>query len=332
MLSRIKLAFRVLLLLFLVFWLWAIWAGAQTATNASATSRTKPQPTALVQQVEKLKTSNFDLDRFAPTAGYHLDRWSRFGSISPRSYTFFWRSMRQNLSILSLASGSRKFTSRTVSGVDDVLTGELLHGPIKVVVFVLLLNIGLNIFDWSSRARTLLSKGLILVVARFSSYLAVKVSTCCSACGDGAMRTKRMVNLSSALFGHPNQSQCVHYRKRDSRYAQNMNVDITAAIASLSTVDWPWVWPLRILWRIYSARWQCLSTNLSALEIKSSWMGPRALSRLSGLRSTRVRNAEGHLIAVPNKTMGSAIVTNITRRPNIKTVMNFPLARTPPNR
>jgi MscS family membrane protein len=42
-----------------------------------------------------------------------------------------------------------------------------------------------------------------------------------------------------------------------------------------------------------------------------------------GLRSTRVRNSEGHLITVPNKTMGNATITNVTRRPNIKTEMNI---------
>jgi MscS family membrane protein len=42
-----------------------------------------------------------------------------------------------------------------------------------------------------------------------------------------------------------------------------------------------------------------------------------------GLRSTRVRNLDGHLITVPNKTMGNATITNITERPNIKTEMNL---------
>ncbi|MGZ8921201.1 MAG: mechanosensitive ion channel family protein, partial [Limisphaerales bacterium] len=42
-----------------------------------------------------------------------------------------------------------------------------------------------------------------------------------------------------------------------------------------------------------------------------------------GLRSTRVRNLDGHLITVPNKTMGNATITNISLRPNIKTVMNI---------
>jgi MscS family membrane protein len=44
-----------------------------------------------------------------------------------------------------------------------------------------------------------------------------------------------------------------------------------------------------------------------------------------GLRSTRIRNLDGHHVTVPNKTMGNEIITNITRRPTIKTEMNFGL-------
>jgi MscS family membrane protein len=42
-----------------------------------------------------------------------------------------------------------------------------------------------------------------------------------------------------------------------------------------------------------------------------------------GLRSTRIRNLDGHLVTVPNRTMANANVTNISKRPNIKTVMNI---------
>jgi MscS family membrane protein len=42
-----------------------------------------------------------------------------------------------------------------------------------------------------------------------------------------------------------------------------------------------------------------------------------------GLRSTRIRNLDGHLITVPNKTMGNATITNVTRRPTIRTIMDM---------
>jgi MscS family membrane protein len=43
------------------------------------------------------------------------------------------------------------------------------------------------------------------------------------------------------------------------------------------------------------------------------------------LRSTTVRNLDGHHVTIPNKLMGNAIITNITRRPTIKVEMNFGL-------
>src|SRR5205085_2127189 len=46
-----------------------------------------------------------------------------------------------------------------------------------------------------------------------------------------------------------------------------------------------------------------------------------------GMRSTRVRHPEGHLISVPNKTMGNAAITNMSRRASIKTSLNFALPR-----
>jgi MscS family membrane protein len=42
-----------------------------------------------------------------------------------------------------------------------------------------------------------------------------------------------------------------------------------------------------------------------------------------GMRSTRVRTADGHLVAVPNKTVANATIINITRRQSIRTVMNI---------
>jgi MscS family membrane protein len=44
-----------------------------------------------------------------------------------------------------------------------------------------------------------------------------------------------------------------------------------------------------------------------------------------GLRSTRVRNLDGHLVTIPNKTVGNATITNVAARPNIKSEFNLGL-------
>ena len=45
-----------------------------------------------------------------------------------------------------------------------------------------------------------------------------------------------------------------------------------------------------------------------------------------GLRSTRVRSPDGHHVTIPNKSVGSDIITNVTRRTNIRTEINLGLA------
>ncbi len=52
-----------------------------------------------------------------------------------------------------------------------------------------------------------------------------------------------------------------------------------------------------------------------------------------GLRSTRVRNLDGFLVTVPNRTVANASISNVSKRPTIKTVMNIGLTYdTPHNR
>jgi MscS family membrane protein len=50
-----------------------------------------------------------------------------------------------------------------------------------------------------------------------------------------------------------------------------------------------------------------------------------------GLRSTRVRNQDGYLVSIPNKNMASANIVNVSKRPNIKTVMNIGLTYDTPS-
>ncbi len=67
----------------------------------------------------------------------------------------------------------KRLTAKTETELDDLLL-EMLHGPVKVVAFVIFLNIGLGIFDWPARAQLYLSRGLIIVVAASVTYVALK--------------------------------------------------------------------------------------------------------------------------------------------------------------
>jgi MscS family membrane protein len=44
-----------------------------------------------------------------------------------------------------------------------------------------------------------------------------------------------------------------------------------------------------------------------------------------GLRSTRLRTLEGHLVTIPNKNMSEASITNVSQRPTIRQLMTISL-------
>jgi MscS family membrane protein len=301
---------------------------AQTNATNSATIATN-RTSALVQDVEKFKPVTFNLDQFAPlreTTFLGEPLWKYVASLIYILLAFYAAKLIDLITRVWL----KKATTRTVTAFHEVLL-NLLRGPIKVVVFVVLLNIGLNIFDWSSRMRLYLSKGLILIVAASLTYLAVRVL-------DLLLSIWRQRHAHEADRKFNDQLFSVIRISLNTFLiviavlvtAQNMNIDITAAIASLSIGGLA----------VGLAAQDTLANLFGAVAVfvdkpfrvgdQIKLEGAEGVVETVGLRSTRVRSSEGHLIAIPNKTMGNATITNITQRPNIKTVMNFALARTLP--
>jgi MscS family membrane protein len=313
--------FRGALLFCLVLAAFGIWAGAQTETNRSADGATNQAATHVAPDAMGGHYLTFGLDRVVPLSERTLlgePLWKYVASLVYILLAFVISKL------LDLTSGVflKKLTAKTETKLDDVLL-ELLHGPIKVVAFVLLLHIGLNLFDWPVRARSYLSKTLVLIVAGSLTYLAVK-----------------LVNLVLDLW------QQRHAHEADRKFndqlfsmirrtlnafvvvvailvtAQNVGVNITAVITSLSIGG--------------------LAVGLAAQDTLGNLFGAIAVFadkpfhvgdqiRLAdtegivesvGMRSTRLRNSEGHLVAIPNKTVGNATIVNITKRSNIKTTMN----------
>ena len=219
----------------------------------------------------------------------------------------------------------KRWAEKTETKFDDLLL-TLLRGPVKVVAFVIFLHIGLNIFRWPPAVQTFLSKALIVIVACSITYVAMRVVDLLLTLWRqrGAAGTDK--SFDEELFPVVSKSlKAFVVVVAVLVTSQNLGINITGVIASLSIGGLA----------LGLAAQDTLANLFGAVAVymdKPFRIGDRiqlesvdGVVESIGLRSTRVRNLDGHLVTVPNKTMGNAIITNIARRPSIKTEMNIGL-------
>jgi MscS family membrane protein len=217
----------------------------------------------------------------------------------------------------------KRWAKNTATKFDDLLL-DLLNGPTKVIAFIIFLRIGLEVFSWPVVVRGFLSKAFTIVVALSLTYTILKFIDLVMGYWKSRTRVEADRAFDEQLFPVVRKSLKLFVIVVAALVTlDNIGVNITAAIASLSIGG--------------------LAVGLAAQDTLANLFGAVAVFvdkpfRIGdmvelegvkgnvesiGLRSTRVRNLDGHLITVPNKTMGNATITNITERPNIKTEMNL---------
>lgn len=217
----------------------------------------------------------------------------------------------------------RRWAEKTATKLDDLLL-ELLRGPIKIVAFVIFLHIGLRVFAWPEWASSFISNGLKITVACSLTYVAIKIVDLLMGVWQKRVEASQEGALDMHLFPV--------LRKTFKMFvlvvailvtSQNLGMNVTGLLASLSIGGLA----------VGLAAQDTLSNLFGAVAIfadKPFRVGDRiqldtidGTVEVIGLRSTRVRNLDGHLVTVPNKTMANSNIVNISKRPNIKTVMNI---------
>ena len=220
----------------------------------------------------------------------------------------------------------KKWAEKTETKFDDLLL-ELIRGPIKIIAFVIFLFIGLDLYDWPPLLEGILDKGFRIIFAFSITYTALKAVDMMMNYWKERSAGTEDVHLDAHLFPIVSKTVKVFIITVAILVMwQNLSEKpITAILASLSIGG--------------------LAIGLAAQDTLANFFGAVVvfvdkpfrigdtikLSEVEGvvesigLRSTRVRNPLGHLITVPNKTMGNANITNITRRPHIKSEINLGL-------
>lgn len=220
----------------------------------------------------------------------------------------------------------RAWAARTETHWDDVLV-QLADGPVKAVVFVLLINVGLQLFDWPREVQAYVSRLGFIGVALSLVYVSLKAV-------DGAAHAwaARLPDDGDRAF----QKHFIVLMGKGAKAVlvlvalltllQNLGVNITALLGSVSVLG--------------------LALGLAAQDTVSNLFGAVAVfmdrpfkvgDRIKvgsdvdgvveemGLRATRVRTADGFLVTVPNKTVGANTVTNVSARRFIRGVFDYGL-------
>ncbi len=218
----------------------------------------------------------------------------------------------------------RKWAAKTQTRFDDLML-DLLHGPVKIIAFVILLHIGLRVFAWPAWAASFISNGLKLIVACSLTYVAVKFVDLLMGLWQQRVEATQEKMLDMHLFPIIRKTLKIFVLVVAVLVtSQNLGMNVTGLLASLSIGGLA----------VGLAAQDTLSNLFGAVAIfadKPFRVGDRiqldttvdGTVEVIGLRSTRVRNLDGFLVTIPNKNMASANIVNVSKRPNIKTVMNI---------
>jgi MscS family membrane protein len=321
--------FRVYLVTLALILCWSVWRAAAQNTNATSTAAsasTNAAPKEIghvgVQTPEWMLTLA-DHFPFLTKQWFGNEVWKYLFSLVYIFLAFYVSKFLDYLTRVWLT----KWAEKTTTKFDDLVLG-LLNGPIKIVSFVIFLRIGLEVFHWPPLVQDGLTKGFKIIVAVTLTYMTLKFIDLLM--GYWRQRTKADSDrtFDEQLFPIIKKSLKLFVIVVATLVTlDNIGVNVTAAIASLS------IGGLAIglaaqdtLANLFGAVAIFMDKPFRIGDAVTLPDGTNGGVEAIGLRSTRIRNADGYLIAVPNKTMGNATITNVTRRPNIKTEMNFGLA------
>jgi MscS family membrane protein len=316
--------FRTALAVLVAGLFWSLWANAQTESTNRPSVFAPPSTNNLAARLSQIDEDyvSFGLNQ----VGFLRDHailgqplWKYGASLLFVFLAFYVSKFLDFATRVWL----KKLTARTQTQLDDLLL-DLLNGPIKIVAFVIFLHIGLGIFHWPPAVEGSLSKIMIIVLSASLTYMVIQ----CIDLMLGVWR-KKAASAQDEQF----HKQLFPIIRRTLKVfvvivsflvtAPHLGLNITGLIASLSIGGLA----------LGLAAQDTLANVFGAIAVladKPFHVGDRiqldtvdGVVESIGFRSTRVRNLDGHLVTIPNKTVGNATITNVAQRPNIRTVINL---------
>ncbi len=318
--NKFKSIFRVYIGILVVILLFSVWVNAQTTMTNSAGTTNSVSIALANSKANSTNSLTFGFDQISvlQTGVLGFPIFQYIASLIYIAIAYLGTRLIDFISIKIL----KGIAARTETKYDDLLI-DLLRKPGKVIVFVIFLHIGLDVFNWPEWLEAYVSKGLKLTVAWSLTIMAMRsIDVFLRFMEDKAAEPDKA--FDAQLFGVLKKSLKVILAIIAILVtAQNLGINITSLLASLSIGGLA----------LGLAAQETIANFLGALAIfldrpfhigeRIKWDSYDGVVEKIGLRSTLVRNLDGHLISVPNKTVAQSTIINVSRRPDIKTVINI---------
>ncbi len=210
----------------------------------------------------------------------------------------------------------KRLTAQTVTDLDDKLL-EILQNPVKLIVVLVILHIGVESFEWPPWSEKILLPTFTIAVAAAAIYMAVRMIDLVLVYAEERFfgDDTQLAQLMMPVLGRTFKAFIIIIGALTT--AQHLGFPITSVLAGLG------IGGIAVALAAQSTLANIFG-SMTILADQPFKVGD--LVRIDavegkvaaiGLRSTRIRTAEGHFVTIPNKTVADAAIINISMRPTI---------------
>ena len=315
---------RRVVIVVLVFLVTSLTASAQDAQATAAPTQAVAQAAASQTEAAAKPSSQptFGLDRLPAlryeALGYPL--WQYVASLIWVVLAFLLATVADWL----MTHQIRRLTAKTKTDLDDRLL-EILRTPVKIAVIVLMLHAGTNVFAWPDWAEKILRVLFVIAVTGIAVYVALQLVDLLVEyaerrffAGDTHLAKLMVPVLSKSL-------KVFIIIISSLTAAQFLGLPIASVIAGLG------IGGVAVALAAQNTLANVFGT-ITILADRPFKVGDRiqvdkydGIVETIGLRSTRIRTLEGHLVTLPNKVVVDSGIDNVSMRPNIRQLITISL-------
>lgn len=223
-----------------------------------------------------------------------------------------------------ISFAAEKFAAKTETDLDDKIL-EILHRPVTIAVILIVINLGIHAYDWPATVLKVTTVLFTIGLAVVGIYVAMRLmdlfldrSKDRLFAGDQKLAGMMLPIMSRTLKVFVIITGVL-------TAAQYLGIPVTSVIAGLGVGGIAVALAAQnTLANIFGSVTILIDRPFRVGDfVKIS--GFEGSVEEIGLRSTRVRTPEGHLVTLPNKLVVDVGITNITRRPNIRHALTINL-------